>query len=67
MAYSMSDETAEFFKGILKEFEPYPTTVFDDMMFDDNRLDENHLDATMALICLLKAGYTEEEVNLWKK
>lgn len=67
MAYAISSETADFFKSFLKEHEPYPVSVFDNLMFDDNRFDDERLQATMALICLLKAGYHEEEVNPWKK
>ena len=63
----MSSETAEFFKRFIKDNQPYPITVLDDLMFDDNRFDEKRLDATFALECLLKAGFTEEEVNPWKE
>ena len=66
MGSIMSSETAEFFKQFIKDNQPYPITVLDDLMFDDNRFDEKRLDATFALECLLKAGFAEEEVNPWK-
>ena len=66
MASVMSNADVEFFKHFLKEHEPYSVSVFDNMMFDDKRFDEDRLRATMALICLLKAGFSEDEVNPWK-
>ena len=66
MAFVMSNENAEFFKEILKDHKPYSISVFDTMMFDDKRIDEDRLAATMALICLLRAGFSEDEVNPWK-
>lgn len=66
MASVMSNEDAEFFKHFLEKHEPYSATVIDGMMFDDKRFDEERLKATMALICLLKAGFSEDEVNPWK-
>ena len=67
MASTISNETAEVFKGFLKKHEPYSIAVFDTMMLDDNHFDDERIKATMALICLLKAGFSEDEVNPWKK
>ena len=54
-------------KHFLEKHEPYPVSLLDGMMFDDKRFDEERLKATMALICLLRAGFSENEVNPWKK
>ena len=66
MASVMSNENVEFFRHFLKGHEPYSISAFDDMMFDDKRFDEDRIKATMALICLLRAGFSEDEVNPWK-
>lgn len=63
----MSKESVDFFKDIVKKYEPYPLSVFDDYMFDDKRYDDKRIGATSALRALILAGYTEEEANPWLK
>lgn len=66
MASAMSKETAKIFIQYVKENEPYPLSVLDDLMFDDKRFDDGRVLATEILKKLLDAGYSEDEVNPWK-
>lgn len=65
MASDMSPEMAREFIDFLKEYEPYPSGIWDDFMLDDKKYDEGRLMATQVLECLLKAGFPEDEVNPW--
>lgn len=67
MASTISKEAAAEFISYIREHEPYPVSILDDLMFDDNRYDDRRLSATIAMKVLLDSGFTEEEVNPWKK
>ena len=66
MASAMPKEMAEEFIDFLKDHEPYPSSIWNDFMFDDKRYEDDRLVATQVLECLLRAGYSEDEVNPWK-
>lgn len=67
MAFVISSEDAELFKRYLRETEPYPLQILDELMFDDKRYEEGRLLATSVLKLLLNAGYSQEDVNPWMK
>lgn len=67
MGYVISKEAYDEFVSYIKAYEPYPLSVLDDLMLDDNRYDDLRYSSTMALKVLLDAGYSEDEVNPWKK
>ena len=67
MASVISKETADEFINFIKEYEPYPLNIWDSFILDGKQYDDARLTATQALKCLLNAGYSEDEVNPWKK
>lgn len=68
MGSSIRKEYSDFFISVVKDNEPYPVEILRNLAFDDTRYNgDKRFAATIALKSLLDAGYSEDEVNPWKK
>ena len=56
MASIISSSQVDSFRALIREFEPYPLEVLEDLMIDDNRYDENRINATIAKKILIDCG-----------
>ena len=43
MASIISSSQVDSFRALIREIEPYPLEVLEDLMIDDNRYDENRI------------------------
>lgn len=68
MESSIKKETADFFISVLMEYEPYSIDILNNInSFGHNKYEgDKRFAATIALDALLKAGFSEDEVNPWK-
>lgn len=69
MASVTSQERIDHFKKIVKTYEPYSLDILDNLAFDDEEYNENNMRfvATVCLKALIDTGFSEDEVNPWKK
>ena len=66
MASITRQEQFEFFKDMVRKYEPYPMEVYTNLDFDDKRCpDDKRFAASISLKALLDMGYPEEEANPW--
>ena len=70
MASSISqEERIERYREIVRKYEPYPLSVLENAALDDETYNESNKRyvATVCLDMLLSYGFSEDEVNPWKK
>ncbi len=63
MASIISSSQVDSFRALIREIEPYPLEVLEDLMIDDNRYDENRINATIAKKMLIDCGIPLECEN----
>ena len=56
MAHIISSSQVDSFRALIREFEPYPLEVLENLMIDDDRYDENRINATIAKKMLIDCG-----------
>ena len=56
MALIISSSQVDSFRALIREFEPYPLEVLENLMIDDDRYDENRINATIAKKMLIDCG-----------
>ena len=62
MEHPITEKQIEFFKMVIKKYEPYPLDILNKIRYDENRYDENRLAATWAKKHLLEHGI---DINKW--
>lgn len=70
MESATRQEQIDFFKRMVSEHEPYPIEVYRQMVSvldGDSHEGDLRYGASMCLQALLDMGFTEDEVNPWKK
>ena len=63
MALIISSSQVDSFRALIREFEPYPLEVLENLMIDDDRYDENRINATIAKKMLIDCGIPLECEN----
>ena len=56
MASIISSSQVDSFRALIREIEPYPLEVLENLMIDDDRYDENRINATIAKKMLIDCG-----------
>ena len=65
--FVISEDEVERNKEYIKRHQPYPISILDGLLFDDKRYTSDRILSTFILKQFLVAGYSEDEVNPWKK
>ena len=70
MASVTRQEQIDAFKDMVKKYEPYPMDEFEEMtswLDGKSRKEDKRYAANLCLQALLGMGFSEDEVNPWKK